>query len=278
MEVYSAQTLAEHDISTVQSLVAIDPSLNAVGPTGYLALRGVASFDTTEIGNPSVPVVIDDFSTNRFFGLEVSMFDLQRIEILRGPQGTLYGRSSTGGVINIVTAKPSKQFEATGGAEYGTFNWFQTTGSINVPATSWLQLRAAFQTQRNDGYHGSLTGDEGFDVSGLTASNVNQRGDDTDNRAGRVQAALEAGNAFTGLLEFEDIWVGGIGPVGQATPLIFPPGLNGDITHQKPPLRAAGSFPVYGEPWQRINQKVGKWNFAYAGLPGGMTLTFLGGY
>jgi iron complex outermembrane receptor protein len=278
MEVYNAQSLLQHDITTVQNLVTIDPSLNAVGPTGYLALRGVASFDTTEIGNPSVPVVIDDFSTNRFFGLEVSMFDLQRIEVLRGPQGTLYGRSATGGVINIITNKPTKQFEATGSAEYGTYNWFQTNGTINVPAASWLQLRAAFQTQRNDGYHGSLTGTKGFDVSGMSPSDVNQRGDDTDNRAGRVQVAFEAGNSFTGLLQFEDIWVGGIGPVTQNIPMVFAPSLHGDVTHQKPALAPPGSFPVYGEPWQRINQKVGKWNFAYSGLPGDMTLTFLGGY
>jgi len=276
MTVYDAQSLLQHDITSVGALVTIDPSLNKAGTGGYLSLRGVTSTDTTEIGSPSVPVVIDDYSTNRAYGLNVSMFDIQRVEVLRGPQGTLYGRSATGGVINVVTNKPSKQFEAEGSIEFGDYNLFKTDGVINVPVSDWLQLRGAFQLQRHDGYRGIPVGVSGLFNSGIDPSISNERGNDEDDHSGRVEAAF-GGGWFHGLLSFEEIWIGGIGPNGESIPMsgyLLP---NGDVTHQQPTLVNAVSFPIYGLPWQRINDKVARWNLQ-ASLPAGMTLSFLGGY
>ncbi len=82
-------------------------------------------------------------------------YDLERIEVLRGPQGTLFGRNATVGAVSFVTAKPS--FDGIKGyAEVlgGSYNRFGTQGMINLPVTDTFAVRAAFITDRNDGYIG----------------------------------------------------------------------------------------------------------------------------
>src|SRR5579871_6004504 len=108
MEVYSAQDILKEGITNLQSLATLDTSLqfNTDGGAGWLTIRGVSSHDDTEIGSPAVPVVVDNFTSDRSWSVNNTMFDIERIEVLRGPQGTLFGRSSTGGLLNIV---PNKQ-------------------------------------------------------------------------------------------------------------------------------------------------------------------------
>ena len=97
MEVYSATDIAQHDITNMYSLATADASLN-FNAARASAMRGVSSSDTTEIGSPSVSVVVDDFSSNRSWSRPPQCFDLAREQALRGPQGTLDGHSATGGI------------------------------------------------------------------------------------------------------------------------------------------------------------------------------------
>src|SRR5579871_4152466 len=98
LEVYSAQDLAEEHVTDVFSLVSVDPSLNIIssGSAPIIAIRGVSSGNTTEIGDPAVSVATDGAFSNRPYGLLIPAYDLNRIEVLRGPQGTLFGRNATG--------------------------------------------------------------------------------------------------------------------------------------------------------------------------------------
>ena len=90
MSVYSAAQISEAGVHDVQSLASIDPSINftASAGAGYVAMRGVASTDLTEIGDPAVSIARDGFFTNRSYSVFSSFYDVARIEVLKGPQGT----------------------------------------------------------------------------------------------------------------------------------------------------------------------------------------------
>jgi iron complex outermembrane recepter protein len=269
MNVYSRAEIAQKDIVDMQALTQTDPNLifNRNGGEATLAVRGVTTNNTTEIGNPAVPVGVDNFFVNRAQALDSVLFDIERIEVLLGPQGTLFGRSSVGGLVNITTNKPSKDFEAAGSLEFGNYEAINGTGMLNLPVNDWLQLRIAVSSRDHQGYRTNT-----YDLPGAPPD----RGDDEDSHAGRVTAAFQPTDHFRGWVSFQEETLGGTGPVAQQIPFVVLP--NGDISHQMPNLGNSSAFPVYGEPWQRITDKVTKWNFVYDGLPGGISATYLGGY
>ncbi len=88
---------------------------------------------------------------------ETEYFDLERIEVLRGPQGTLFGRNATSGVVNFITAKPDMSgFHAAGDGEYGNFNAYKIKGMVNLPIGETLGVRVAGFYQKRDGYTKNL--------------------------------------------------------------------------------------------------------------------------
>ncbi len=95
---------------------------------------------------------------------ETEYFDLERIEVLRGPQGTLFGRNATAGVVNFITAKPDLTgFHAAGELEYGKFNTYKAKGMINVPIGDTLGLRVAGTYLKRDGYSTNVFNNTKFD-------------------------------------------------------------------------------------------------------------------
>ena len=271
MNLYSADELVQKGISDMQSLTAADTSLvfNRNGGQAVLTLRGISTSNTTEIGNPSVPVAVDGFVSNRAVALDSALYDIERIEVLRGPQGTLYGRSATGGMVNIITRKPQKDFEASANLELGNYNTINTGGALNIPVSDRFQLRAAVSSRRHDGYRVST-----FQLPGQTPD----RGDDEDSQSGRLSLAFQPTDNFHGLLSYEILKMGGVGPVNETVLFAADPSGNGDILHTRPNLGDPKAFDIYGMPFQRITDKVAKWEFGLDSLPGGLTLTYLGGY
>ena len=269
MNVYTAAEIAQKDVVDIQTLTQTDPNLifNRNGGEATIAIRGVTTNNTTEIGNPAVPVGVDNFFVNRAASLDSLLFDIERIEVLLGPQGTLFGRSSIGGLVNITTAKPTKELEASGSLEVGNYNATNITGMLNLPVNDWLQVRVAGSSRRHEGYRANTY---------QPAGGQPDRADDEDSHAGRVSAMLEPTDNFKGWLSYQQEYQGGSGVAIQGIP--FAPGANGDISHQKPDLGDPNAFPMYGTPWQRITDKVTKWNFAYSGLPADITIAYLGGY
>ena len=101
------------------------------------------------------------FSTRLF---ETEFFDLERVEVLRGPQGTLFGRNATAGVVNVVTAKPRLgQFQASGDAEYGNYNAMKVKGMVNIPIGDTLAFRGSGIYVKRDGYTTNLNGGPDLD-------------------------------------------------------------------------------------------------------------------
>jgi iron complex outermembrane receptor protein len=131
--------------------------------SGYsIQLRGIGTQAISVTTDPAVAVAFNDqpFIRNHFF--EQEFFDVSQVQVLRGPQGTLYGRNATAGVVNITSAKPTDQFEAMASAEFGNYQQRRFEGMINLPIVDdRLDVRFAGEWTKRDGYtENGLTNDD----------------------------------------------------------------------------------------------------------------------
>ena len=148
-----------------------------------ITIRGITSSDGTEKGDPSAAFLTDGIYIARPQTQEVSFFDIARVEVLRGPQGTLFGRNTTAGLINVITNHPVDRFEASVDASYGNYDSRLLTGMINVPVTGTLAVRAAVNYDRRDSF--LLSGPQ-------TRTSLDPF---RDNVSGRLSAAWNIGSA-----------------------------------------------------------------------------------
>ncbi|MDF0545841.1 TonB-dependent receptor [Sphingobium sp. H39-3-25] len=134
---FNADSLAQAGISSAKDLQILDPSLNITGHSGSVLpfLRGIGNPSATTIGNEaSVPVYIDEVYYTRVSPAYLELANVERVEVLKGPQGTLFGRNASGGLIHIVTRDPDMhdlQAEATAG--YSNYNTFTGKLYLSVP-------------------------------------------------------------------------------------------------------------------------------------------------
>ena len=159
----SGQELIKRDIVNMDQLTQAVPALQAqqgTGPYTSVIVRGITTAVVNVFGDPSVAVNMDGVYLARPTSLHGLFYDLDRVEVLKGPQGTLYGRNATGGAVNLVSRQPAYALGGDLTAEYGNFNEFVASGDLNVPLGKTLAGRVAFQTVRHDGYFSDGTGDE----------------------------------------------------------------------------------------------------------------------
>lgn len=122
-----------------------------------ITIRGIGSPVVAASGDAGVAIHFNDMAlvSSRIFDSE--FYDIERLEVLRGPQGTLFGRNATAGVFNIITAKPDlTSLKAAGEASYGNYNAFQVKGMVNVPISDIAGVRLAGMYLNRDGYTENL--------------------------------------------------------------------------------------------------------------------------
>lgn len=117
-----------------------------------VTIRGVGSSDVTDKGDPSASFNLDGVNIARPQGAGLAFYDLERVEVLRGPQGTLYGRNSTAGAVNLITNKPSDKFEGAASVELGNYNAQRFDGFLNVKVNDVISVRGAVASTKHDGY------------------------------------------------------------------------------------------------------------------------------
>jgi iron complex outermembrane receptor protein len=118
-----------------------------------ITIRGVTSADGTEKGDPSAAFMADGVYIARQQAQEVSFFDISRVEVLRGPQGTLYGRNTTAGAVNVITNRPDlTKFSGSVDAAYGNYNNTQVTAVLNTPVNENLGLRFGVNYDHRDSF------------------------------------------------------------------------------------------------------------------------------
>jgi outer membrane receptor protein involved in Fe transport len=142
--------------------------------SGYsIQIRGIGTQAVSVTTDPAVAVALNDmpFIRNHFF--EQEFFDLGQLEVLRGPQGTLYGRNATAGVVNLTTAKPTDQFEAMASAELGNYHQKRFEGMLNLPIVDdRLDLRLAGEWTKRQGYSFNSLTDQRIDGRDLWSGRV----------------------------------------------------------------------------------------------------------
>jgi iron complex outermembrane receptor protein len=189
-----ARVLERQQVTDLKSVTTLIPNLQ-IGTSSTqaafdLALRGIVSTNRTEIGDAAVAFHVDGFYSPRPQGATMLIHDMDRLEALRGPQGTLFGRNANAGVINVVTAKP--ELGATFGAidlTLGDYDLRRLKGHVNLPVGETLALRASAFAEQRDGYIEFLPGS---DVAPSTP-----RYDDSDKLAVRLSSQWQPNDAWT---------------------------------------------------------------------------------
>jgi iron complex outermembrane receptor protein len=210
-------------VTDAQRLTDIVPGLEVgnLGSTTTFTIRGVTSNTDPNLGDSPTAFHIDGIYQGRPAAASGLFYDVNRIEVLRGPQGTLYGKDSTAGTINLITNKPD--FHGTDGAvqmEFASYDLYRAFGVVNVPVNNDFAFRIALQTERHKGYLAT-----GYD--------------DADDIAGRVHLLWRPSQTFSALFTQDYFHQGGVGagqvPIAELGPS-QDPGVpwGGDYWHKDP--------------------------------------------
>jgi iron complex outermembrane receptor protein len=153
----TAKDLDNKYISSFVDLSAIAPGVTVAKNEGFktiISIRGVGNeANQNATANPSVSYHMDGIYIASPYALQTDFIDIERIEILRGPQGTLFGQNSTGGAINVISAKPNfEEFAGKADLSLGTDNLRKVRGTVNVPINDDLAMRTSFSRVKQDGY------------------------------------------------------------------------------------------------------------------------------
>jgi iron complex outermembrane receptor protein len=158
----SAENLRANSVQTLEDLrfhaasLQISPSPFGASVPG-ISIRGQRQLEGLITLDPAVGIYFADVVMVRPHGTNAAMFDLQAVQVLKGPQGTLFGRNTTGGAVLIDPAKPSfKRFDGYVGTTLGNYNTTNLTGMVNAPVSDTVAIRLAAQTNKHDGYTTNL--------------------------------------------------------------------------------------------------------------------------
>lgn len=164
IQAFSGEALQDLGVKSTADLGQFTPNVSIITPSGagnqpVITIRGIGLNDyNTNNAGPN-GVYIDEFYISAPTAQSFNIFDLERVEVLKGPQGTLYGRNTSGGAINLVTAKPTDQLSATARVEYSSWNTFNIEGAVGGPISETLSGRFAAVVNESDGYfHNTFTG------------------------------------------------------------------------------------------------------------------------
>ncbi|ACB33080.1 TonB-dependent receptor [Leptothrix cholodnii SP-6] len=161
----SSDDIREKGVTDAKALTDLMPNtqISQAGNSSVVVnIRGIENTNTTALGEPAAAFHIDGIYLGRMSGAGSAFFDIERVEVLRGPQGTLYGRNANAGVVNVITKAPTNKREGFVSVDVGNLGQKRVDGAYNLPVNDSLALRAAFSTNRRDGYSETKTATNGF--------------------------------------------------------------------------------------------------------------------
>ena len=195
LSVVDAQTIRDRRLEAATDLVAFTPNVSVKeqvpGLIPIVTIRGIGLNDFSATNNPATGVYIDEVSLSSLALLGAELYDLERMEVLKGPQGTLYGRNSTAGALNIISARPNlSRTSARVSAGIGNFETKQVEAMANLPLSDTLALRLSGKTTFQD---------EGFFFDRSLSRDVGRR----EVWLGRAQLLWEPADTVEVLLKAE---------------------------------------------------------------------------
>ena len=163
---YTGEAIQELGLENSVSLAAQTPGLNVGTPVGEgnnpsFTLRGVGLNDFNDNNEGPIAVYTDEVYNAALPGLTFQLFDVDRVEVLRGPQGTLYGRNATGGLLHFISKRGGDEVEADFRAQFGRFNAIELEGGIGGPLGGAGHYRIAGKLSDSDGYVENRIGTDG---------------------------------------------------------------------------------------------------------------------
>jgi iron complex outermembrane receptor protein len=273
VQAFTGETLVEAGVNSVLDLPRLAPNFNAMRGTQTanvrLSIRGVGASSNSAI-DPSIGTFIDGVYVPRPGSLFGALNDISNAEVLRGPQGTLFGRNSTVGAVLLRSASPHDEFEGSAELTYGNYNEHKFAGVLNVPMGDRFAVRIAGLTDSRDGYAHNRY--DGRDFATLESDAI------------RIGATWEITDAVTWTLKYDTSRMGGD---GKAELEILPDTLT-DASRARLGLITGGNPPDLDDAFdrnsnQRIEGDVDDHQWGYVSdlsweLDGGHTVRFLGGY
>ena len=159
----TAETLEARGITDITAISGAAPNLTTtITPSSTtnitVQIRGIGESDPVLTADSPVGIYVDGVVIGRTAGASFDLVDLERVEVLRGPQGTLYGRNTTGGAVNFISAKPADTFKATQLFSYGRFDYFQSRTTVDTGelGNSGLRFKLSYLHKQRDGYANDL--------------------------------------------------------------------------------------------------------------------------
>jgi iron complex outermembrane receptor protein len=163
IDVISPEELVRQNVIRAEDLSRTTNALSATGSTGgpttVFFVRGVGNATVNAYSDPAIAFNYDGVYIGRPSSTSGVFYDLQRVEILKGPQGTLYGRNATGGAINVIPNRPKlNDTSVEFSAGYGNYDWLTGEGAINLPVGDKVAVRFAGSLSNHDGFQNDGTG------------------------------------------------------------------------------------------------------------------------
>ena len=154
---HTAESLEIHSVEQLSDIGGLTPGLSlsaGVGQSSTLnvAIRGQSEVESQLVLDPAVGVYVDGVYLGRSQALGVNLYDLAQVEVLKGPQGTLFGRNTTGGALLITTADPDEEFGGKVKTTLGNYNRQNLQAAVSIPLSEDMGLRLAANVQRRDGF------------------------------------------------------------------------------------------------------------------------------
>lgn len=152
---FTGDQMEQLGFDNAQQVTAMAPGVSTIQPNGEanyaVAIRGVANSDfTTNVESP-VALYVDEVYVSQMSGAGFALFDMERVEILRGPQGTLFGRNATGGLVHYITRKPQEEFDGYLKGTVGDYDQYKVEGAVGGGSET-LSARLSGSYHQNDGY------------------------------------------------------------------------------------------------------------------------------
>lgn len=165
----SGEFLEQQQVFTAEQLSSYTPSLHIFAEavnTEFYTIRGIGRANEDLGSDSGVAMFINDVYVARQGAANLVLFDVERAEILRGPQGSLWGKNATGGAINVVTRKPTDKLGGSLGVDIGDFGTLNLRAAANAPITDKINGRLAFVSRERDGLYTNLTtGQDGNNIN-----------------------------------------------------------------------------------------------------------------
>ena len=158
---FTTKDIENKDITNIQQLALATPNLwmekNTSSSSGSrAAIRGIGEDESMFTSDTPVGIYIDDVYIPRQTGAQFDLYEVERLEVLRGPQGTLYGRNTSAGAIKLVSKQPTREFALNLEAAVGNYDRIDFRGMVSVPVVDWFSFQVAAMTRNHSGYDENL--------------------------------------------------------------------------------------------------------------------------